>query len=239
MLGEFALALIAGLVTILNPCVLPLVPILVASAVGKHPRGPMALAAGIALSFTLFGFTVIAFGFQLGINEQAIRIGAGALLAISGIVLLIPALQARISALAAPLSNRAQNKLDTVDGAGMKGQFLVGLILGVVWAPCVGPTLGAAIAAASQGESLASAFLIFLAFSLGVALSIIAFAYGSRKALAAKAGALRTISRFAKPVFGVMLLVVGTMVVTGLDKQVEATALDLLPQELVEFTTGF
>lgn len=67
--GEFVLAFIAGLVTILNPCVLPLVPILVASSLGKHRFGPVALAAGLGVSFTLFGFTIIAFGFQLGIDE--------------------------------------------------------------------------------------------------------------------------------------------------------------------------
>lgn len=239
MTAELLLALIAGLVTILNPCVLPLVPILVASAIGRHRYGPVALALGIALSFTLFGFTIIAFGFQLGINEQAIRVGAGALLALAGLVLLVPALQARLSALVTPLTNRANAKLDRVDGAGLNGQFLVGLVLGLVWAPCVGPTLGAAIAAASQGEGLASAFVIFLTFSLGVMLSILGFAYGSRKALSKRAGALQTLSRIAKPLFGAMLLLIGLMVVTGIDKQVEALLIDLMPHWLIAFTTQF
>ena len=239
MTGEFLLALIAGLVTILNPCVLPLIPILVTSAVGKHKRGPIALAAGIAVSFTLFGFTIIAFGFQLGLNEQAIRVGAGALLTIAGIVLLMPALQSRLTALATPLTNRVHDRLSKVEGNGLRGQFVVGLLLGVVWAPCVGPTLGAAIAAASQGESLVSAFLIFATFGLGVAISIVAFAYGSRKALGVRAGALQTVSRYAKPMFAVTLLLVGLMVMTGFDKMIEIAVLDVMPQSLVEFTTRF
>lgn len=233
------LAFVAGLVTILNPCVLPLIPILVTSAIGKHRFGPVVLAIGLALSFCLFGFVIIAFGFQLGINEQAVRIGAGLLLALAGLVLCIPALQARLSALAAPLTNRASQRLEGIDGSGLQGQFLVGLLLGVVWAPCVGPTLGTAIAAASQGDGLLSAFITFAAFALGVVVSILLFAYGSRKALSSRAGLLRRVSRIAKPMFGAALLLVGLMIVTGVDKKLEALFVDLLPQSLIAFTTQF
>ena len=160
MLTSFALAFVAGLVTILNPCVLPLIPILVGSALGKARAGPLALAAGLVTSFTLFGFTVIAFGYSLGIDERLVRMLAGALLAVAGVVLLVPQAQAALSAAAAPLTNAGNQQLAKVSSDGVTGQYLVGLLLGLVWAPCVGPTLGVAIAAASQGESLASSFFI-------------------------------------------------------------------------------
>ena len=99
MLGGLALAFVAGLVTILNPCVLPLIPIIVSSALGKSRAGPLALAAGLVTSFTTFGFVVIAFGFSLGINEQAVRYFAGGLLTLAGVLLLIPKAQAAISAI--------------------------------------------------------------------------------------------------------------------------------------------
>ena len=76
-------------------------------------------------------------------------------------VLLVPQAQAALSAAAAPIANFGNQRLAQVSGDGWHGQFAVGLLLGVVWAPCVGPTLGVAIAAASQGENLASSFLIF------------------------------------------------------------------------------
>lgn len=239
MLAELTLAFVAGLVTILNPCVLPLVPILIGSALGKHRLGPVALAAGLAASFSTFGFVVVAFGFQLGIPEQGIRMFAGGVLALAGIVLLIPALQARLTMAFAPLTNRAHAALSRTSGEGLGGQFMVGVLLGLVWAPCVGPTLGAAIAAASQGEDLLASFLTFVAFALGVALSVIGFAYGSRKAIGKRAGALQKLARFAKPVFGVMLVLVGLMVITGLDKALEAALLNLMPDWLVVFTTRF
>ncbi|MEM1195794.1 MAG: cytochrome c biogenesis CcdA family protein [Pseudomonadota bacterium] len=236
---ELALAFVAGLVTILNPCVLPLVPILVGSALGKARGGPLALAAGLVTSFTLFGFTVIAFGYSLGIDEQVVRTLAGALLAVAGVALLVPEAQAALSAAAAPLTSAGHRGLERISADGVTGQYAVGALLGLVWAPCVGPTLGVAIAAASQGENLASAFVIFLTFGLGVASSILAFAYGSRRALGERGKALRSLAGYAKPAFGAALLAVGVMVVTGFDKALETAVLDALPQELVAFTTAF
>ena len=244
MLGSAALSFFAGLITILNPCVLPLVPLVVTSALSKSRYGPLALASGLVTSFTIFGFVVIAFGYSLGINESFVRLLAGSLLAVSGFVLLVPQAQAALSAAAAPLSNFGNRHLETLGNGGSlaegaQGQFLIGLLLGLVWAPCVGPTLGVAIAAASQGQDLASSFMIFFIFGLGVATSILAFAYGSRRALSERRDWLARLSKYGKPLLGWALIIVGTMVVTGFDKAVEALLLDILPSDLIRFTTRF
>lgn len=239
MISSFALAFVAGLVTILNPCVLPLIPILIGSALGQSRLGPLALAAGLVTSFTIFGFTVIAFGFSLGIDEQAIRWFAGGLLVLAGVVLLIPRLQAALSAAASPLTNRGNQALSKVTHRGLGGQYLIGLLLGLVWAPCVGPTLGVAIAAASTGENLASAFFTFLIFGLGVAVSILLFAYGSRKALGDRRKMLSGLAKWGKPLFGVALIVVGALVMSGFDKLIEASLIEIMPLWLIEFTTRF
>ena len=239
MLTSLALAFVAGLVTILNPCVLPLVPILIGSALIKARMGPLALAAGLVSSFTLFGFTVIAFGYSLGIDERLVRMLAGAFLALAGVVLLVPQAQAALSAAAAPFTNAGNQQLARVNANGVVGQYLVGLLLGLVWAPCVGPTLGVAIAAASQGDDLASAFVVFLSFGLGVAVSILAFAYGSRRALGDRGRALRALGAYAKPIFGAALLFVGVLVISGFDKVIEVALLDALPDGLVRFSTSF
>lgn len=237
MVGEFVLAFVAGLVTILNPCVLPLVPVLVGSALGKHRAGPVALAAGLGVSFTLFGFTIIAFGFQLGVNEQGMRMFAGSLLLTAGLLLLVPKAQAALTALVAPVTSLASGGLGRISSEGLNGQFLVGLLLGVVWAPCIGLTLGAAIAAASQGDGLFQAFVTFLVFALGVGVSIVLFAFGSRKALGSGAQRLQSLARYAKPAFGIILILIGLMVVTGTDKVAETWVLQAMPQWLVVFTT--
>jgi cytochrome c biogenesis protein CcdA len=239
MFTSAALAFLAGLVTILNPCVLPLVPILVGSALGKSRLGPLALAGGLVVSFTTFGFGVIAFGYALGIDETAVRAFAGAMLVAAGVVLLVPRAQAALSAAGAPLAGYGNRRLAQVSGEGWHGQALIGLLLGLVWAPCVGPTLGVAIAAASQGDNLGASFAIFVSFGLGVAASILAFAYGSRRALGERRKTLAAFARYGKPLFGAALVVVGALVLSGFDKVIEAATLDLLPPEWVEFTTAF
>lgn len=239
MLASLALAFVAGLVTILNPCVLPLVPIIIATAMGKSRWGPAALAAGLVLSFSVFGLLILTFGFSIGIDERVVRLVAGGLLIAAGIVLLVPRAQMALSGAAAPVTGAGQRLLGRTSGDGAAGQFLVGLLLGLVWAPCVGPTLGIAIAAAAQGENLLSAFGIFLIFGLGVATSILAFAYGSRKAMGERSKTMQGLAKYAKPILGASVLVAGLLVVTGADKMIEIWALNAMPQWLVEFTTRF
>lgn len=246
MIVNSSLAFVAGLVTILNPCVLPLIPVIITTALGKSRWGPMMLAAGLVFSFSTFGLAVIAFGFSVGVDGEQVRKFAGVLLILAGIVLLVPRLQSALTAAAAPLTAAAHRGLGKLgggkangEGGGAGGQFLVGTLLGLIWAPCVGPTLGVAIAAASQGENLFSAFIIFLAFGLGVAASILAFAYGSRKALGTRGKALQKLAKVAKPLFGVSVMLVGFMVLTGLDRALEGFFVELMPQGLIELTTKY
>ena len=96
-----------------------------------------------------------------------------------------------------------------------------------------------AIAAASRGEVLPSAFLIFLVFGLGVATALLAFAYGSRKALATRKAAFQSIGRWSKPILGVLLILVGGMIVTGLDRSLEAALVRIMPDWLIAVTVRF
>ena len=86
---------------------------------------------------------------------------------------------------------------------------------------------------------LLASFFIFLVFGLGVATSILAFAYGSRKAIGERRQTLQVLAKYGKPLFGAALLAVGLMVVTGFDKVIEIALLDALPRGLIEFTTRF
>lgn len=238
-MGSMILAYLAGLVTILNPCVLPILPILIGSALGQSRYGPAALAAGLVASFSVFGLLFLAFGFSIGLDEQLVRAGAALLLIVAGLFLLIPQAQMAFATVTGPLVSGGNRLLGEVSGDGVQGQFIIGALLGLVWAPCVGPTLGVAIAAASRGESLAGAFLIFLVFGLGVATSILAFAYGSRKALGERRARFQALARYGKPLFGAALVLVGSLILSGVDKVVEAWMLGIMPLWLIEFTTRF
>jgi len=233
------LAFVAGLVTILNPCVLPILPILIGSAMDQNKYGPFALSGGLVASFSLFGIIVIAFGFSIGLNEQTVRMGAAALLIVAGVLLLVPRAQDFFASAVAPIVGGGNRLLRGVSGSGLTGQFAIGGLLGLVWAPCVGPTLGVAIAAASRGENLLGALFIFLLFGIGVATSLLVFAYGSRKTLIARKAWFQSISHYGKPLFGGALILVGLFILTGVDKRIEVLALHAMPQWLIDFTTRF
>jgi cytochrome c biogenesis protein CcdA len=153
-MGGIGLALLAGLLSTLSPCVLPLVPIVIGTALGEHRFGPVALAAGLALSFVVIGLFVAAVGFAAGVDQELFRTVAAILLILVGAALLMPRLQLQLATAAGPIGNWAQLHGGGLSTRGLGGQFAVGLMLGAVWSPCVGPTLGAASVLAARAEPL-------------------------------------------------------------------------------------
>lgn len=236
-MAHLLLAYLAGLVTLLNPCVLPVLPLVLGAALGQSRHGPAALAMGLVISFAGFGLLITAFGFSLGIDDAVLRNGAALLLLVAGGVLLWPRAQMAFATAMGPVAAGGQRLIGHVGGEGLGGQFAVGLLLGLVWAPCVGPTLGVAIAAASRGENLAGAFVTFLVFGLGVATALLGFAALSRRV--AGRARLQTLARHGKALFGVLLVLVALLILSGLDKRLEAAILDALPASLIAFTTRF
>src|SRR5258705_9141746 len=178
-MGAVVLSLAAGVLSVLSPCVLPLVPIVVASALQERRGGPLALAAGLVASSTVTGLFFASLGFTVGLERDTARGLAAGLMAAAGAVLLVPQLQDLVGRLAAPLAAGA-GALLTRRPPGLAGQVVVGVLLGAVWTPCTGPTLAAAIALAAQTESLARAGLVMLVFSLGAVVPVLLLAYGSR-----------------------------------------------------------
>ena len=135
------LAFLAGVVSILSPCVLPLVPIVLSTAMAEHRLAPLALAAGVALSFTAIGLFVATLGFSIGLDLEVFRSVAAMLLIGAGAVLMVPQLQLRLATAAGPVGNWTEQRLGNFSTTGLFGQFAVGVLLGAVWSPCVGPTL--------------------------------------------------------------------------------------------------
>jgi cytochrome c biogenesis protein CcdA len=239
VLATLGFGALAGVVSTLSPCVLPLIPIVLATAAGQHRRGPLALAAGLALSFTAVGLFVATFGFAIGLDAGVFRAVAGAMLVALGAVLLLPALQTRVALAAGPVGNWTEQRFGAMPGAGLGGQFGVGLLLGVVWVPCVGPTLGAASLMAARGENLGQVALTMLAFGLGAALPLLMLGMLSREALLRWRGRMLSAGTGGRRILGGALVVVGALILTGIDKRLEASLLDIAPDWLIRLTTSF
>lgn len=232
-------AYLAGLLTLINPCVLPVLPIVVASALQAHRHGPAVLALGMSLSFVLLGVAITAFGYSLGLTPEDISRAGAVLMIAFGVILMIPRFSAAFSTATAGVASSADGRMDQLDHTTLRGQFLGGLLLGMVWSPCVGPTLGGAISLASQGESLAWATFIMIFFALGVSTIILALGYGARAALMRRQALLRRIAAAARPLMGVIFTAVGVMLFFRWHYIIEAWLLDRMPLWLLDLSVAF
>ena len=122
-MATLGLALLAGILSTLSPCVLPLLPLILGAAVNEHRLGPAALAAGLALSFTGIGLFVALFGFAIGLDQDLFRAVAAILLIAVGGVLMLPRLQAQLATAAGPLANWTQNRAGGFSTRGIGGQI--------------------------------------------------------------------------------------------------------------------
>ncbi|MGH1576644.1 cytochrome c biogenesis CcdA family protein [Planktotalea sp.] len=226
---ELIFAYGAGLLTLINPCVLPVLPIVLATALQASRWGPVALAAGMSLSFVVLGVAVSAFGRAVGLNADSIAQAGAVLMVLFGIVLLVPRASAVFSTATAGVAARADSGLDEIDRSSLTGQFVGGMLLGAVWSPCVGPTLGGAISLASQGESLLWATAIMLFFALGVSSIILALGYGARSALQKRQAAMRKFAAAARPLLGAIFIAVGLMLFFKWHYVIESYLLDIMP----------
>ncbi|MBV0913611.1 cytochrome c biogenesis CcdA family protein [Anianabacter salinae] len=235
---EIIFAYGAGVLTLINPCVLPILPIVLATAVQAHKAGPVAVAAGMSLSFVVLGMLVTVAGRSLGLTTEMIA-DAGAVLMIGfGLVLLVPRFSEGFATATAGVAARADGGMDVIDRSGLRGQFLGGILLGAVWSPCIGPTLGGAISLASQGESLVYATFIMIGFALGVSTVILMLGYGARAAIQKRQAAMRAIAMRAKPILGVVFVVVGVGLLLRVHHMAEIWALQTLPPWLLDLSVS-
>ena len=234
-----ALAFAAGILSILSPCVLPLVPIVLGAAVAAHPLGAVALAAGLALSFTGLGLLLAVVGFGLGIDAGMLRVAAAGIMVVLGAILLVPSWQARLAGAGSPVSAWADRHFGGFATSGLGGQFALGLLLGAVWSPCVGPTLGAASLLASQGQDLPKVALTMAVFGIGAALPLVLLGLLSRASLMGMRTRLMSAGKFGKGLLGAAFILIGAAIISGADKRIEAALVEASPQWLTELTTSF
>jgi len=237
--ASVGLGFMAGLLSTLSPCVLPLLPLVLGAAVAAHRFGMVALAAGLVLSFVSVGLFVATIGFSIGLDGEVLRQITAIGLLLAGLVLLSGALQQRF-ALATPGFGDAGNRLIArIVPTGLGGQFILGVILGAVWSPCVGPTLGAASLLAAQGKDLGAAAAVMAAFGAGTAVPLLLIGPLSRQALLRWRGRLMQAGGAGKSAFGAISIALAGLILTGADCQLEAAVVAASPAWLIRLSTGF
>lgn len=238
-LGSFLFAFLAGVLSTLSPCVLPLIPIIIGAAANQHRFGPLALAGGLAASFAVIGTALASIGSSIGLAQDSFRLFAAVVMGIIGIVLISNRLQERFAVAMSGVSGAGNSLLSKVTIDGLLGQFLIGILLGLVWTPCVGPTLGAAITLASQGRDLGKIVFVMAIFGLGAGLPLALLGMLSRGAMMKVKGRLGNAGKFGKQLLGGFLMVISLLVITGQDKHLESFLLKHSPAWLTDLTTTF
>lgn len=231
-------AFAAGGLSTLSPCVLPLLPAILMGAVSQHRLGPAALAGGLAISFAAISLFVATIGYGLGLTGDHFRIVGGSMIAALGVVLLVPAAQTRWAIASGPIQNWTEMRFGRLSTDGLRGQFALGLLLGAVWAPCVGPTLGAASLMAARGENLGAVVATTVVFALGAALPLLLLGLLSRNSWSSLTRRMAGTGAAGKVILGVILIAAGLLILTGLDKLVEAYLLSVSPAWLAALTTS-
>ena len=237
--ADLLLALLSGVLSTLSPCVLPLLPIVIASATQAHRWGGVALGLGLTISFTLLGLFLATVGIEIGLSPSRFRLVAGVILLVFGLILVVPALYRRFTEAASLIAGRSGNLSYRISGESWHGQLLVGLLLGAIWTPCVGPTLGAAATLASSGQHLGHAAMTMLAFGIGAALPLVLLGTVSRQTLNKIRSRLLQSAESGKRVLGALLLLIGMGIVTGYDRKAESILVSASPDWLTELTTHF
>lgn len=216
-------AFLSGIVTILSPCILPVLPIILSGTVGGK-RKPLGIVTGFIVSFSLFTLALSALVQTLSISVETLRIVAIVIIITFGITLLIPKLQLALEGLLSKVARtKGSSKRD-----GFFGGAITGLSLGLVWTPCVGPIMASVISLAVSQQVDGGAVIIIAAYSLGTALPMFAIMAGGRKLLnhfPKLTGKTKDIQRF----FGVIMIAAGLMIGFGADRSFQTLILKVFP----------
>ena len=238
-LAHLGLSLVAGSLTTLSPCVFPILPLVLGGAVQANRLAPLAMGAGMAISFALIGIVLGALGPALGIDSDSVRLFGAWLLIAFGLVMLVPVLNQRFTEWMLPIASSANAASAKLDGGSLTGALLLGGVLGLVWSPCSGPLLASALTlVASEGGALRGGTILGL-FGIGAAIPLVAVAYASRRGFSVARGWVLARIDGIKKAFGVLILLTGLAILSGADKWLEAQVVSVLPDAWVQATTLF
>ncbi|MBI2594068.1 cytochrome c biogenesis protein DipZ [Candidatus Daviesbacteria bacterium] len=228
-------AFLAGIVTILSPCILPILPIILSSSIGTQQIGkarPLGVIVGFVLSFTIFTLFLSSIVRIFGIPAESLRVFSVVVIALFGLSMLIPKFQIWMEILFSKLSQflpQSQNQ------TGFGGGIIMGLSLGLLWTPCVGPILASVISLAITGSVNLDAFFITLAYAIGTAIPMFFIMIAGQTALKKTPWLLANSGQIQKA-FGVLMILTAIAIFFNFDRKFQTFILDTFPNYGVGLT---
>ena len=211
MLLLLGVAFVAGIVTAVSPCVLPVLPVVLAGGATGGPRRPFAIVAGLVVSFTVFSLTAAALLSALGLPDDFLRNLAIAVIVLVGLSLVWPRLG---ELLGRPFYAIARRRPSDTSGG-----FVLGLSLGLLFTPCAGPVIAAVATVAATQSLSVEAFLITLAYGIGAGVVLLGVALAARRGMSL--GPVRAHAPAIRRALGVAVLAVAVLMVYGVDKRLQ------------------
>lgn len=222
-------AFLAGIITVLSPCILPILPIILTSSIGGVNTGksrPMGVVVGFILSFTFFTLFLSTIVRLSGISAETLRFVSVIVIAGFGFSLLIPQFQMLVERLFSKFAGFMPNSQNRT---GFGGGLLIGFSVGLLWTPCVGPILASVISLAITGTVTFDAFLITLAYSLGTAIPMFLIMLGGQNALHRVPWLLSNLGHIQK-LFGILMILTAIGISFNVDRKFQTFVLNAFPQ---------
>lgn len=214
--GSMLLAFLEGVALTLSPCILPVLPLVLGASVGGSRARPLGIVAGFVLAFTAFAILSRQAVLASGLDAEIIRNISLALLGLFGLVLLFPALSDRWSNAFQGAGNAGDRLIGRVKGDGFGGGIVIGALIGVVWTPCAGPILAAAVLQIVQASDNVHAFSTIAAFALGAGIPMGLLAFFGRDVMN-RLGFLKKHSYAIRRVIGAVMIIAAIGIYAGLD----------------------
>jgi cytochrome c biogenesis protein CcdA/thiol-disulfide isomerase/thioredoxin len=224
MLVLLPFAFLSGLVTILSPCILPVLPVVLSGSVGGKSR-PFGVITGFVVSFSIFTLILSSIVQALNIPPDALRVAAVVLILLFGLVMLVPRLRDGFEKLASRLAKVGGTQKQS---KGFAGGLLIGASLGLVWTPCVGPIMASVISLAITQSVDGGSVIIILVYSLGTAIPMLAIMLGGRTLLKRVPALSRNTAKIQR-VFGVLMILVAVTIAFGWDRSFQSAILRIFP----------
>lgn len=214
----YFLAFLAGMLTILSPCILPVVPIVLASSLGKSKLKPIWVTLGLIISFALFGVLFGTLGSVLGISRDVARIVGITLILILGTLLLFPTLLKKIPQLFSKIKTAKPSQ--KLSGDKWWQNLILGIALGLAWVPCAGPVLGIILGFTLLEGNLFYSLTLMLTYGIGVAIPLLVIGYLGNT-LVNQINWLKKHLPLIQKIAGGVIIMIGILMIFGIDYEIQ------------------
>ncbi|HMQ01826.1 MAG TPA: cytochrome c biogenesis CcdA family protein [Candidatus Doudnabacteria bacterium] len=222
---EILFAVLAGILTVGAPCILPLLPILLGSSIGGPKTRPLFIAGGFALTFAVLGLTLSWITTSLNIDPNILRHIAVVMLGIFGLLMIWPTPFEKLTLYLSGFSTRATS-WSRAAGNGNFGGLILGITLGIIWTPCAGPVLGSILTLIATQSDLVASTLLLSAYAVGAGIPMLVIAYGGQLT-AEYVRAITPYTTRIQQVFGVVIILMAMAIFFGYDMVLQTKILDV------------